>query len=48
MTKIKDVRTKEYQWSGKTEQGFIDLNDDISGLGLNITDKYKSDFKIIE
>ena len=32
----------------KPEQGFIDLNDDIPGLGLNITDKYKSDFKIIK
>ena len=29
------------------ELGFINLNDDIPGLGLKITDKYKSDFKII-
>ena len=28
--------------------GFIDLDDNVSGLGLTLTDKYKSDFKIIE
>ena len=28
--------------------GFIDLDDDVPGLGLTLTDKYKSDFKIIE
>jgi len=28
--------------------GFIDLKDDLPGLGLTLTDKYKSDFKIIE
>ena len=28
--------------------GMIDLDDNVPGLGLNITDKYKSEFKIIE
>ena len=28
--------------------GMIDLDDNIPGLGLKITDKYKSEFKIIE
>ena len=28
--------------------GFIDLDDNVPGLGLTLTDKYKSDFKIIE
>jgi len=28
--------------------GFIDLKDDLPGLGLTLTDKYKSDFTIIE
>ena len=37
-----------FEGDPKPEQGFIDLNDDIPGLGLNITDKYKSDFKIIQ
>ena len=37
-----------YRPCKKPEQGFIDLNDDISGLDLNITDKYKSDLKIIK
>ena len=37
-----------FEGDPKPEQGFIDLNDDIPGLGLNITDKYKSDFKIIK
>jgi len=37
-----------FEGDPKPEQGFIDLNDDIPGLGLKITDKYKSDFKIIE
>ncbi len=26
----------------------IDLDDNVPGLGLKITDKYKSEFKIIE
>ena len=30
------------------EKGFINLKDEIPGLGLTLTDKYKSDFKIIE
>ena len=30
------------------KNGFIDLKDDIPGLGLTLTDKHKSDFKIIE
>ena len=30
------------------ENGFIDLDDNKPGLGLTITDKFKSDFKIIE
>ena len=30
------------------KDGFIDLDDDKPGLGLKITDKYKSDFNIIE
>ena len=30
------------------KDGFIDLDDDKPGLGLTITDKFKSDFKIIE
>ena len=30
------------------ESGFIDLDDNKPGLGLTITDKYKSDFNIIE
>ncbi len=30
------------------ENGYIDLDDNIPGLGLTITDKFKSDFKIIE
>ena len=37
-----------FEGDPKPEQGFIDLNDDIPGLGLNITDNYKSDFKIIK
>ena len=37
-----------FEGDPKPEQGFIDLSDDIPGLGLNITDKYKSDFKIIK
>jgi L-alanine-DL-glutamate epimerase-like enolase superfamily enzyme len=28
--------------------GFINLDDNVPGLGLTLTDKYKSDFKIIE
>ena len=28
--------------------GFIDLEDNVPGFGLTLTDKYKSDFKIIE
>ena len=28
--------------------GMIDLDDNTPGLGLKVTDKYKSDFKIIE
>ena len=28
--------------------GFIDLDDNVPGLGLTLTDNYKSDFKIIE
>ena len=28
--------------------GMIDLDDNVPGLGLKITDKYKSEFKIIE
>jgi L-rhamnonate dehydratase len=28
--------------------GFIDLKDDLPGLGLTLSDKYKSDFNIIE
>ena len=28
--------------------GFIDLKDDLPGLGLTLTNKYKSDFTIIE
>ena len=30
------------------KDGFIDLDDNKPGLGLKITDKYKSDFNIIE
>ena len=30
------------------ENGFINLDDNKAGLGLTITDKFKSDFKIIE
>jgi len=30
------------------ENGFINLDDDKPGLGLSLTDKYKSDFNIIE
>ncbi len=30
------------------KDGFINLNDNIPGLGLSITDKYQKDFKIIE
>ena len=30
------------------ENGFINLDDNKPGLGLAITDKFKSDFKIIE
>ena len=30
------------------ENGYIDLDDNKPGLGLTITDKFKSDFKIIE
>ena len=30
------------------KNGFIDLDDNKPGLGLTITDKYKSDFNIIE
>ena len=30
------------------KDGFIDLDDNVPGLGLSITDKYKSDFNIIE
>ena len=30
------------------ENGFINLDDNKPGLGLTITDKYKSDFNIIE
>ena len=28
--------------------GFINLKDDLPGLGITLTDKHKSDFKIIE
>jgi len=28
--------------------GFIDLNDNLPGLGLTLSNKYKSDFNIIE
>ena len=31
-----------------TKDNLIDLKDDVPGLGLTLTDKYKSDFKIIE
>ena len=31
-----------------SKNGFIDLDDNKPGLGLTITDKYKSDFNIIE
>jgi hypothetical protein len=31
----------------KPKNGFIDLDDDIPGLGLSITDKYKSEFNIM-
>ena len=30
------------------EKGYINLDDNKPGLGLTITDKFKSDFKIIE
>ncbi len=30
------------------ENGYINLDDNVPGLGLKLTDKYKSDFKIIE
>ena len=30
------------------EDGYINLDDNKPGLGLTITDKFKSDFKIIE
>ena len=30
------------------EKGFINLDDNLPGLGLTLTEKYKSDFKIIE
>ena len=28
--------------------GYLNLDDNVPGLGLTVTDKYKSDFKIIE
>ena len=34
--------------TSKPKNGFIDLNDDINGLGISINDEYKSNFKIIE
>ena len=39
-----------YLFKGEPEpkNGFIDLNDNIPGLGIAINDKYKSNFKIIE
>ena len=38
-----------YLFKGEPEpkNGFIDLNDDIPGLGISINEKYKSDFEII-
>ena len=32
----------------KPKNGFIDLNDNVNGLGISINDEYKSNFKIIE
>ena len=29
------------------KNGFIDLDDNIPGLGISINEKYKSDFKIV-
>ena len=37
-----------FEGDPKPIQGFIDLDESIPGLGLKVTDKYKSDFKIIE
>ena len=38
-----------YLFKGEPEpkNGFIDLNDNIPGLGISINEKYKSDFKIL-
>ena len=30
------------------EKGFIDLNDDIPGLGITLNNEYLSDFNIID
>ena len=35
------------KWA-ETKDGFIDLDDNVPGLGLSLTDKYKSDFNILE
>ena len=39
-----------YLFKGEPEpkNGFIDLDDNIPGLGISINEKYKSDFKIVE
>ena len=44
LTSLKDYEI--YLTSRRDED--IDLDDNIPGLGLTLTDKYKSDFKIIE
>ena len=37
-----------FEGDPEPKDGFIDLDDDKPGLGLTITDKFKSDFNIIE
>ena len=37
-----------FEGDPKPKEGFIDLDDNKPGLGLTITDKFKSDFNIIE
>ena len=37
-----------FEGDPEPKDGFIDLDDDKPGLGLKITDKFKSDFKILE
>ena len=44
--KLKQQRS--FEGDPAPENGFIDLDDNKPGLGLIITDKYKSEFNIIE